>query len=192
MRDAGMGDVQIGCDNMPHLLVNHAVLNWVRIRLQWRSLKDTAAGENFMFRKLLAGALLLALMGVTDASEGVRIQHAWIRLLPDDLPAGGYFVLDNQTNHTITLTGVSASAFAGAMLHRSAAGTMQHVHSVNVPAGKQLRFAPGGYHLMLMPPHDPLQPGDQVPVTFEFVDGSTLSADFLVKGAAAKGWSESK
>ncbi|MDN5850515.1 MAG: copper chaperone PCu(A)C [Nitrococcus sp.] len=145
-----------------------------------------------MFRKLLAGTLLLALTGLAGAGEGVRIYHAWIRLLPADLPAAGYFVLENQSDHTVTLTGASARAFDGAMLHQSAEGSMRHVHSINVAAGDQLRFAPGGYHIMFMPPHDPLQPGDRVPVTFEFADGSTRSADFLVKGAAATGWSESK
>ncbi|MDN5870656.1 MAG: copper chaperone PCu(A)C [Nitrococcus sp.] len=145
-----------------------------------------------MFRKFLAGALLLALTGLAGAGEGVRIYHAWIRLLPADLPAAGYFVLENQTDHTVTLTGVSASAFGGAMLHQSAEGTMRHVHSIKVPAGEQLRVAPGGYHIMFMPPHEPLQPGDRVPVTLEFADGSTRSADFLVKGPAAVGWSESK
>lgn len=146
-----------------------------------------------MFRKLLAG-VLLALSGLAFASEGVSIQHAWIRLLPADLPAGGYFILDNQTDHTITLTGVSAKGFAGAMLHQSVEtngmGQMHHVESINVPAGGQLHFAPGGYHIMFMPPHDPLQPGDQVPVTFKFADGSIISTDFLVKGPAARGWSE--
>ncbi len=148
-----------------------------------------------MFRKLLGGALL-ALSGLVFAGERVSIQHAWIRLLPADLPAGGYFVLDNHTDHPITLTGVSAKGFAHAMLHQSVEangqGRMHHVQSINVPAGAQLRFAPGGYHIMFMPPHEPLQPGDRVPVTFKFADGSTYTTDFLVKGAAARGWSDSK
>lgn len=146
-----------------------------------------------MIRKLLAGALLAALAGLVFAGDGVSIHHAWIRLLPADLPAGGYFVLDNHTEHPITLTGVSAQGFAEAMLHQSMeSGGMRHVTSVRVPPDGQLRFAPGGYHIMFMPPHDPLRPGDRVPATFEFADGSTLSAEFLVKGAAARGWSESE
>lgn len=140
-----------------------------------------------MFRKLLAGTFLLALSGLVYANEGISIHHAWIRLLPADLPSGGYFVLDNQTGHTVTLIGVSASAFDGAMLHQSVEGTMRHVHSINVPAGEQLRFAPGGYHIMLMSPQESLQPGDRVPVTLEFADGSIRSADFLIKGPAAQG-----
>ncbi|HET8700137.1 MAG TPA: copper chaperone PCu(A)C [Nitrococcus sp.] len=150
-----------------------------------------ATGESLMFRMLMAGALL-AFSGLALAGEGVSIQHAWIRLLPADLPAGGYFVLDNHTDHTVTLTGVSSKAFAGAMLHQSAEGTMRHIESIHVPAGGQLSFAPAGYHIMFMPPHAALQPGDRVPVTFKFADGSTRSADFLVKGPAARGWSDSQ
>ncbi|EAR20463.1 hypothetical protein NB231_14081, partial [Nitrococcus mobilis Nb-231] len=55
-----------------------------------------------MAKKLLASALL-ALSGLVFADEGVSIDQAWIRLLPAELPAGGYFVLDNHTDHTITL-----------------------------------------------------------------------------------------
>lgn len=145
-----------------------------------------------MFKKFLAAALLLSLAGAAGACEDVRIYHAWIRLLPANLPAGGYFVLENQTNHTITLTDISTSAFGGAMMHQSVNGTMRPVRSINVPAGEEFRFAPGGYHIMFMPPHDPLQPGDWVSVTFEFADGSTRSTEFLVKGAAARGWSKPK
>ncbi|MCO6441788.1 MAG: copper chaperone PCu(A)C [Nitrococcus mobilis] len=148
-----------------------------------------------MVKKLLASALL-ALSGLAFADEGISIDQGWIRLLPAELPAGGYFVLDNHTDHTITLTGVTAEGFARAMLHRSVVtnghGEMHHVASIEVPAGGQLRFAPGGYHIMLMAPHDPLKPGDRVAVTLKFADGSTRRAEFLVKGAAARGWSESQ
>lgn len=146
-------------------------------------------------KKLWAGALL-AVAGLAQASGGVSIRHGWIRLLPGDLPAGGYFVLDNQTDHTVTLTGVSAKGFARAMLHRSVESggqeRMVHVGSLDVPPGGQLRFAPGGYHIMLMPPHKAMKVGDRVSVTFEFADGSKRSADFLVEGAAATGWTDSE
>ncbi len=148
-----------------------------------------------MVKNLVAGVLLV-LSGLVFANENVRINQAWIRLLPGDLPAGGYFVLDNRTGHTITLTGATAEGFTRAMLHRSIVtdghGEMHPVASIEVPVGSQLRFAPGGYHIMLMPPHDPLKPGDQVAVTLKFADGSTRRAEFLVKGAAARGWSESQ
>lgn len=146
-----------------------------------------------MWNKLRAAALL-AFAGFAMASDGVSISHAWIRLLPGDLPAGGYFVLDNRTDHTVTLTGISAKGFNRAMMHRSMESggqeSMVHVGSLDVPPGGQLRFAPGGYHIMLMPPHEALKVGDRVPVTFEFADGSKLSAEFVVKGAAAIGWTD--
>ena len=147
-----------------------------------------------MLMKLLASTML-ALSGLACANEGVSIEQAWIRLLPADLPAGGYFVLLNHTDHTVTLTGVSAPSFARAMLHQSIEtnghGEMRHVASLEVPAGGTLRFAPGGYHIMLMAPHEPLQPGEHTTVTLQFADGSSRRVEFLIQGPAARGFEES-
>lgn len=140
-----------------------------------------------MFKKSLAGALFIALAGCGNGDVGVHIHDAWIRLMPGELPSAGYFVLENHTDRTITLTGASTKAFSGAMMHQSVGGTMRHVHAIEVAPGGQLRFAAGGYHLMLMPPHDPLQPGDRVLVVLKFADGTTRNVTFLIKGMTAHG-----
>ena len=139
---------------------------------------------------------LLALSGPAFANDGVSIERAWIRLLPAELPAGGYFVLTNRSDRSVTLTGVSAPSFAQAMLHQSietdGQGKMRHVDSLEVAAGGTLRFAPGGYHIMLMAPHEPLQRGGTTAVTFQFADGSSRRVEFLIQGPAARGFPESK
>lgn len=138
-----------------------------------------------MLRAFLNGILLLALAACSGGQAGVRIHDAWIRLLPGERPSAGYFALENRTDHSITLTGAATDAFSGAMFHQSADGTMRHVSSLDVPAGGQLRFAPGGYHIMFMPPHEPLQMGDQVKVSLEFAGGFTRAVEFVVQGPAA-------
>ena len=63
---------------------------------------------------------------------------------------------------------------------------MLHVDRVDVPAGGKVAFAPGGYHLMLMQPARKLAPGERVPVTLEFLGGRQVTAEFEVRGPAAK------
>jgi copper(I)-binding protein len=49
---------------------------------------------------------------------------------------------------------------------------MRAVPTVALPAGKQIRFAPGGYHIMLMDLKQPVKNGDSVPImlTVEYPD----------------------
>ena len=44
-----------------------------------------------------------------------------------------------------------------------------------------VNFAVAGYHIMLMKPGKPVNPGDRVPVTLHFADGTSLNVDFMVR-----------
>jgi len=56
---------------------------------------------------------------------------------------------------------------------------MQHVAQVEVAAGATLKFAPGGYHLMLMQRQRELALGDQVEANLLFTDGQSLPVTFI-------------
>lgn len=45
---------------------------------------------------------------------------------------------------------------------------MQRVEAVEVPAHDSVRFEPGGYHLTLIRPRQPLQASDSVTLTLQF------------------------
>ena len=76
------------------------------------------------------------------------------------------------------------------MLHKTenhdGMDSMAHMIEVNVPAGKTVRFAPGGYHLMCMEAGPAIQPGRIVPITLKFKDGTRLAAAFAVRSATGK------
>ena len=114
----------------------------------------------------------------------------WIRLLPGDLPAAGYFVLHNDSSRGVTLVGAAAPDFERVELHRSverdSLETMEPVDSIEVQAHGKLQFRPGGYHLMLMQPRRPLSVGDVERVTFSFEDGTELAVDFDVLSATGE------
>src|SRR3546814_17925033 len=62
---------------------------------------------------------------------------------------------------------------------------MNRVDALAVPAHGKAELAPAGYHLMLMQPNTPVQPGDHVTLTLQFGDGSTLATDFIARPANA-------
>ncbi|HEX5420866.1 MAG TPA: copper chaperone PCu(A)C [Gammaproteobacteria bacterium] len=116
------------------------------------------------------------------------MSDAWVRLLPDDLPAAGYFVIHNDTDRELELVGAAAPDFAQVGLHRSVEQKgmqgMAPVAAVKVPAHAEMEFKPGGYHLMLMQAgRKPAADGAER-ITLRFADGTQIPVDFAVRGPA--------
>jgi copper(I)-binding protein len=141
----------------------------------------------------LALAALLAAVPAIAAraadADAVRVSHAWLRILPGELPAGGYAVLQNTGDAPLALVGASSAAYGHVMLHQSSqAGGMSRmsmVESLPLPPHGKATLAPGGYHLMMMHATRQVRPGETVKVQLRFADGSTLDADFLARPANA-------
>lgn len=138
---------------------------------------------------LLLAGLLVAGSVSAAAADRVHASHAWIRVLPGDLPAGGYVTLQNDGDQPVALSGARSTAYAAVMLHHSSSegGTsrMTMVDALTVPARGKAVLAPAGYHLMLMKAASPVKPGDKVKLTLTFTDGSTLATDFIARPANA-------
>jgi len=133
-------------------------------------------------------ALGLALFATPANAGQVSVSHGWFRVLPANLPAGGYFDLTNGTDKTLTLTSASSPACGMLMLHKSEnMSGMEHmieVKSIDIAPGTTLKFAPGGYHLMCM--HAKMERGSNVPVTLDFADGNHIRSLFKSLGPDGK------
>nr|WP_258170414.1 copper chaperone PCu(A)C [Burkholderia multivorans] len=74
------------------------------------------------------------------------------------------------------------------MLHQTqsngSTSRMVMVDKATVPANGTLKFLPGGYHLMLEKPVQPVRVGMSVPVTFSFSNGEKITRQCAVKNAA--------
>lgn len=147
--------------------------------------------RRFVALGLLVGGVALALAGAAQAGEAQSIQAsaAWIRVLPGNLPAGGYVNLHNSGNQAAALVAADSPAYAHVMLHESSSAggvsRMSAVGSMVIPAHAGMQLAPGGYHLMLMQPKRPVAPGQAVTVTLHFADGSRLPVQFAARPANA-------
>jgi copper(I)-binding protein len=126
---------------------------------------------------------------LAGCSKGAfEIRDAWIAEAPPNVSAqAGYLTIDNATAKPMSLLSISSVAFETIQIHRSehdeATGLVRMVHEkqADIPAHAELRFAPGGYHLMLMNPKLALKEGDQIAMDLLFADGTELDITFAVR-----------
>jgi periplasmic copper chaperone A len=145
-------------------------------------------------RSNLFALLLLGVLPISSAhgaqADHVTATHAWIRLLPGNLPAAGYVTLQNNDATVATIAGVHTNAYTSAMIHQSTQeangmSRMTVVDHLSIPAHGSVSLSPSGYHLMLEHASYPLKVGDSVNITLNFADGSQLPVSFLVRSANA-------
>jgi copper(I)-binding protein len=137
--------------------------------------------------KRLSLVVLLLSVGAAQAAP-LDITGAWFRSLPGKLPAGGYFTAQNNSRRDVSITGARSEACGMLMIHQSSnkggLTGMDMVDTVKVPAGGQVAFAPGGYHLMCEGAK--MKIGTRVPVLLNLSDGTAVAVAFEVRGATGK------
>lgn len=147
------------------------------------SSKRAVAALGAVFGLLLAGS-------ASAGDAGLTISEPWMRFVIAARPAAGYFTLANADSAEKVLTGASSPDCGMVMIHKSmsenGANAMMMMESVTVPAHGKVTFSPGGYHLMCMKPKAAMKDAATVPMTLTFQDGSSLSADFEVRGPGGK------
>ena len=144
--------------------------------------------------------LLIALIAAACAmpageaqAQPVTVKDAWVRApAPGQKVAGAYMELVSRTH--LALTAVASPAAASAELHsmsmEEGVMKMRPVARIELPAGKPVKLAPGGFHIMLVDIKLPLKPGDKVPLTLtvqraDFSSRSVFTVQAEVRPAAA-------
>jgi copper(I)-binding protein len=137
-------------------------------------------------RRLLACALIClapAAAAAPHRADTVEVRQPWSRPSAGTT-AAGYMVLVNHAVRPDALVKVESPLAARVAAHRSdmADGVMRMAAEprVAIPAGGQVVFAPGGYHLMFEGLKAPLKAGDRLPATLTFAGGQRMSVSFAV------------
>ena len=73
-------------------------------------------------RKFLLG-LLLATLSIPGMAAELSVSHAWIRLLPGQLPLAGYARVINRSKQPVTLIAAGSPASIAAWARSSCAGS---------------------------------------------------------------------
>jgi copper(I)-binding protein len=115
------------------------------------------------------------------ATPSVLVEDAWVRATvgaKDTSMTAAFMSLTNPGNADIKLTSATSPAAGTVQLHQMAMkdGKMvmqEKAGGINVPATSHTHLSPGGDHVMLMGLKRPLKPGDEVPITLEFSDGTS-------------------
>jgi copper(I)-binding protein len=88
-------------------------------------------------------------------------------------------VIDNRDGPDDRLVGASSPAAEEATIHESMVddlerSVMEERVGLAIPAGREVFFSPGSYHVMLQRLRQPLEVGDQVEVRLEFERAGTV------------------
>jgi copper(I)-binding protein len=148
--------------------------------------------------RLFAIALTAILAASTAARAGdyklgaLTIGQPWSRPAQAGMNGVGFFTLTNAGKTPVTLKAVESPAAAKVEIHQSAMAngvmTMRRQDAgVVVPAGGQVAFAPGGYHLMLLSLKGAQGVGQKVPVTLVFDNGRKAQVELTVQLAPPSG-----
>jgi len=141
----------------------------------------------FAGSKLKAGGmLLLFLYAVPAYAQSVIVKEAWIRGTVRGQSATGAF-MELTGKSAVRLVSAESPAAKTVEVHsmRMEEGVMKMspVKGVDVPAGKTVKLAPGGYHVMMMGLEKPLSAGERVPLKlmFELADKKRETVELSVE-----------
>jgi len=152
---------------------------------------------NKLSRMLTLAALSAAMFAAPAHADDVKagdlvISQAWSRATPGGAKvAGGYLTIENKGTVADRLVSVSADIAGKAEVHEMAVdnGVMkmrQLDKGLLIEPGKTVKFAPGGYHLMLQELKGPFKQGDKVPVTLQFEKAGKVAVSLDVQGVGAQ------
>ncbi|ADB32764.1 protein of unknown function DUF461 [Kribbella flavida DSM 17836] len=123
------------------------------------------------------------------STPSVLVEDAWVRATAgakDTTMTAAFMALTNPGDREIKLTAATSPVAGLVQLHEMAMrdGKMamqEKAGGIAVPAGSHAHLAPSGDHVMLMQLKQPLRPGDEVPLTLKFSDGSSHDLTVPVK-----------
>jgi copper(I)-binding protein len=143
-------------------------------------------------RSMFVAVALTLPFALPASAQSVTVKEAWIRgTVPGQSGTGAFMELTGKT--AARLVGASSSAAKIVEVHsmkmENGVMKMSAVDGVDLPPGKPVRLAPGGYHVMLMELHKPLSAGERVPLrlSFEFPDKRRETLDLSVEVRDVKG-----
>ena len=100
--------------------------------------------------------------------------------IPGRNMSAGFFILTNNTDEVISITGVDSPQFTRVEIHETTVtdgvSRMRKLNALEVPAQGSVVLERGGKHLMLMQAQDI---GDSVTLQFVSGDAPVLSVDYV-------------
>lgn len=100
-----------------------------------------------------------------------------------------YFVIDNQSSNADALTGISSDVAEAIEMHESTMSgdvmQMQQLDSVPLEHSSEIKFEPGGLHVMLVDLKKDLNVGDEIEIALHFTNFEDIIVTVPVQDAPA-------
>jgi copper(I)-binding protein len=147
--------------------------------------------EKDMKLKVLMLAAIGALAAPSVWAANVSVSDAWARAtMPGQQVSGAYMQIRSDAD--ARLVGASSPVVPRVEVHEMKMDgdvmRMREVPAVDLPKGKTVSLAPGGYHIMLMNLQKPIAAGDVIPLTLVIEsDGKRQTVDVKAEARAPMG-----
>ncbi len=114
----------------------------------------------------LLAAVVASAAGMTHA-QSIEVKDAWVRgTVPAQRATGAFMEIIGR--NSVRLIGAASPVAGTVEIHNMTLtnGVMKMfpVEGIDVPAGKTVKLAPGGYHVMFMGLKQQIMAGDKVPL----------------------------
>ena len=124
------------------------------------------------------------------AADEIRVIDPWARATVPGQKAGGVY-MEIVSPRDARLTGVSSPLAGAAEVHSMTMDgdtmKMRAVEALDLPAGRPVKLAPGGYHVMLFDLKKPLVAGEKVPLTLVIEDAGRRTYKIAVTAIVRAG-----
>ncbi|WP_372618465.1 copper chaperone PCu(A)C [Falsiroseomonas sp.] len=146
-------------------------------------------------RAAIGAAISLVLAAPARAQEvaagPLRISAAWSRAMRAGGTGAGFMTIRNTGSEADRIVAARSPAARAVELHthirEGDVMRMRPVPAIELPAGQEVRLAPGGLHLMLIGLGAALERGGRVPVTLVFERAGEVTVELHVESAGARG-----
>lgn len=123
--------------------------------------------------------------------QRIEVREAWTRPAAQGENGAVYFAIHNQGLQDDALTGVTSDVAEAVEMHESTMSgdvmQMQKLDSVPLERSAEIKFAPGGLHIMLVSLKRDLHLGDEIEITLHFTNFEDISVIVPVSDMPALG-----
>ena len=143
-------------------------------------------------KKTIAMLSLSLMTGLTSQAalasqaDDITVSAPFAREVPPGAPASASFMtLENSSDKAIKIVSADSGVSKVVELHThtndNGVMRMRKIPFIEIPASGKTELKPGGLHIMLIGPHEPLKKGQEIKVTLQFEDGSSKEVSMPVK-----------
>ncbi|MFL0810347.1 MAG: copper chaperone PCu(A)C [Agarilytica sp.] len=123
---------------------------------------------------------------ISKQADKLAVMNAWVREAhPNATVNAGYMTLINAGGADVEIASASSKAFEKVEFHEMAMVDgmmeMRELKGLIIASGDQLKFEPGGKHLMMKEPKQAIKAGQVIDIVLTFKDGSQQTLSVKVK-----------